>query len=448
VKRTILDGYAEKVDEKKLFYGSLRGMVAELDPHSQFLTPEEFREMNAATTGEFGGLGIEVTMQDGWVSVVTPIVGTPAFKAGVMPGDRVVKIDGESTERLTLEEAVTRMRGRPGTRILLGIARRGETKVLDIAVVREVIRVDSVRIPQLVDEKERIGYISVISFQADTAEELAKAVAGLEAKGLRALVVDLRANGGGRLDAAVKVADLFLSDGVIVSTRGRPGVRREEEVYRARRAGTRPDYPLAILVNHSSASASEIVAGALRDHHRAILVGEKTFGKASVQTLQPVRIGDEVAGLKLTTAHYYTPNGQLIHGKGIEPDLDVPLDVVTLIEILRRQHDSWVKLNCPDKGKEAAGGVAPPPAGEVPGADSVKPPGEGSGIPEASDAAKPAKAPAVDVQLEAAVRSLRAIMVDRDRGKPVQPIETAKAGVPAAVEVEVPLPDFPPEEAE
>jgi carboxyl-terminal processing protease len=428
VKRIILDTYVEKVDEEKLFYGALRGMVRELDPHSQFLTPEEYADLNASTTGEFGGLGIEVTVRNGWITVVTPLIGTPAFKAGILPGDRIVKIDGEATDRLSLEEAVHKMRGKPGTRIVLGIARKGQSKLLDVTIVRRIIKVDSVRIPHLVDEKNKIGYVSLTTFQADTADELTGAVKGLERQGMRALIIDLRANGGGRMDAAVKVANLFIADGVIVSTKGRPGARRDNVVYRARRMGTRPDYPLAVLVNQSSASASEIVAGALRDHRRAVLVGEKTFGKASVQTLQRVKIGDRIAGLKLTTAHYYTPAGHLIHKKGIEPDVKVPMELAVLAEVLKKQHEEWIKLNAP-KEKEGAGAKPEPGKAEKPPQPEAEAPGkdeDGAGpakkLPAGEKDAKKAEPErkVVDVQLRAAVQALRAILIDRGRGKAVK----------------------------
>ncbi len=412
VKRIILDTYVKKVDEKKIFYGALRGMVRELDPHSQFMTPQEYADLNASTTGQFGGLGIEVTQRDGWLTVVTPLVGTPAFKAGVLPGDRIVKLDGKTTDQLSLSEAVHKMRGKAGTGIVLGIVRRGLTKVLDIKIVRRKIEVDSVRIPHFVDEKNKIAYVSLTTFQADTAEELERALKKLERGGMRALVLDLRANGGGSMVAAIKVTDLFISKGLIVSTRGRPTSRRDNRPYPAHKIGTRPDYPLAVLVNQGSASASEIVAGALRDHHRAILVGEKTFGKASVQTLREVRIGKDKAGLKLTTAHYYTPSGQLIHKKGIVPDVKVPMNPQLLAEVFKQQHDRWVKLNAPKKEKKPGAEKAPAP-------EKKPEPAKG---PEEKGADKGDKKPeVVDIQLKAAVRALRAVLIDRARGEEIKP---------------------------
>ena len=439
VRRLILEGYVENVDEKQLFYGALRGMVHELDPHSAFLTPEEYQDMTATTTGKFGGLGIEVTVKDAWLTVVTPLMGSPAFKAGVLPADRIVRIDGADTDGMALEEAVHKMRGKPGTAVVLTVARKGETALKDIEIVREIINVESVRIPQIVDPVDKIGYVSVTTFQEDTAEELAKVVARLEAQGMKALVLDLRVNGGGRLDAAIKVADLFLDKGVIVSIRGRAG---RPQIYSASKSGTRPDYPMAVLVNQSSASASEIVAGAFRDHHRAVLVGEKTFGKGSVQTLRDVRIGDEVAGLKLTTAHYYTPSGQCIHKIGIDPDIKVPMELDVLAEVLKRQHEKWVEQNAPkDAAKSAAKDGAEPAKKPEEKAAPVPPQASREKTGEQPGAAKPAaggadKSQFTDVQLEAALTALRAMIIDRDRAGPVRkyepPAETAKAPAGAA----------------
>ena len=432
VKRLILDGYVEDVDEKRLFYGSLRGMVHELDPHSAFLTPEEYQDMTASTTGKFGGLGIEVTVKDAWLTVVTPLMGSPAFRAGVLPGDRIIRIDGADTESTPLEEAVHKMRGKPNTKVVLTVARKGENKLLDIEIVRQVINVESVRIPQILDEAGKIGYVSVTTFQEDTAEELAKALTKLGNQGLKALVLDLRVNGGGRLDAAIKVADLFLDEGVIVSVKGRTGAAHVE---RAKKAGTHPNYPMVVLVNQSSASASEIVAGALRDHHRAVLVGEKTFGKGSVQTLRDVRIGDEVAGLKLTTAYYYTPSGQCIHKIGIDPDIKVAMDLEVLSEVLRRQHDKWVEQNAPKNGAEKKPDdkekPAAPPAAEKPVAPAPPPassekektsdqPGPAGEAKAAEARAAADKAKFVDLQLEAALTALRAMIIDRDRAGPLR----------------------------
>jgi carboxyl-terminal processing protease len=355
---------------------------------------------------------------------------------------------------MALEEAVHKMRGKPGTKVLLAIARKGEGRLLDIEIVRQIIRVESVRIPQILDPEEKIGYVSLTSFQEDTAEELEKALARLEGEGLRALVLDLRVNGGGRMDAAIKVANLFLDKGVIVSVKGRPGPNQHSEVYQATKAGTRPEYPLALLVNQSSASASEIVAGALRDHHRAVLVGERTFGKGSVQTLRDLKIGSETAGLKLTTAYYYTPSGQCIHKIGIEPDVKVPLDVEVLAEVMRRQHDKWVEQNAPKNGAEKPGEKpaekpAPPPEKPAPPAAERtwdKPAPEGEGAPADGKAARD-KARLVDLQLEAALTALRAVLVDRERGAPVRKYLPPEEKGPAAA-AKTPPPPVPEPEPE
>jgi carboxyl-terminal processing protease len=411
IRRMILEEYVEKVDEKKLFYGALRGMVNELDPHSQFLTPAEFKDITASTMGEFGGLGIEITIRGGWITVVTPLMGTPAFKAGMLPGDRIIKIDGKSADGMKLDKAVGLMRGKPGTKVTVSVAREGAVKLKDITIIRQIIKIDSVRIPQMVDQADKIGYVSLSSFQADTSEELSGALNDLEKKGMRALIIDLRSNGGGRLDAAVKVADQFISKGLIVSMRGRKSSLSNNSPFRAQARGTRPNYPIAVLVNRGSASASEIVAGALRDHKRAVLVGEKTFGKASVQTLRRIMIGKEMAGLKLTTAHYYTPGGHLIHKKGIEPDIKVEMTMAMLGKVFKQQHDRWVKQNDPKLLGDPLPAKKKLPVKKSEGDDDA------SEVPALKDDPDPSTKDdaekIVDTQLQAGLQALRAILVDR-----------------------------------
>ncbi len=307
--------YVEPVSPKDLVYGAVEGIVARLDPHSSFLTPEMFQEMQVETEGTFGGLGIEITVRDGRLTVVSPIEDTPAARAGIRAGDVIVKIEDEPTQDMDLMEAVRRMRGPKGTRITIYILRKGWDKPKAFTLTRDVIRIKSVRARRVGD----VGIIRLAQFQQATHREVADALERFrEEGGLAGLVLDLRNNPGGLLDQAVKVADLFLRKGTVVSTKGRDP--EQEVVYTARDDGTEPDLPLVVLVNGGTASASEIVAGALQDHHRALILGERTFGKGSVQTILPLSDG---SGLRITTALYYTPSGRTIQARGIEPDVRV-----------------------------------------------------------------------------------------------------------------------------
>lgn len=315
------NNYVDPVDEEELVYDAIRGLLSNLDSHTLFLTPEEYREMQADTSGEFGGLGIEIASRDGGLVVVAPIDDTPAARAGIEPGDKLLAIDGESTEGLGVASAVRKLRGPPGSRVTLRIFREGFAEPRDLVLLRDRVRVVSVE-SRL--EPGGVGYVRVKSFQDRTDLQLGRALETLrEEHGgpLKGLVLDLRNNPGGLLDQAVRVADRFLRDGVIVTTRGRGPGQREEE--RAHPAGTEEEYPLVVLVNGGSASASEIVAGALQDHRRGLLLGTKTFGKGSVQTVIDLEDG---SGLKLTVARYLTPSGRSIHEKGIDPDVVVEED--------------------------------------------------------------------------------------------------------------------------
>lgn len=316
--------YVNPVEDDKLFESAIRGMLAGLDPHSAYLDKEEFEDLKLTTTGKFGGLGIEVTMQDGFIRVISPIDDTPAQKAGVKAGDLIVRLDDTPVKGLSLREAVDKMRGKKGSIITLTIIREKEVKPLIIKVVRDIINVKSVK-TKLLDKN--YGYIRISNFQNDTGAELINAVKKLkqEAKDdLRGVILDLRNNPGGVLEASVQVADTFLDmkklkyDGLIVYTKGRmPSSQMKEE---AHSTDILNGAPMVILVNSGSASASEIVAGALQDHKRALIVGTKTFGKGSVQTVLPLR---DNRGLKLTTALYYTPKGRSIQAEGIIPDIIV-----------------------------------------------------------------------------------------------------------------------------
>jgi len=310
--------YVEQVDDSKLMEHAIQGMLSGLDPHSAYLTPDAYREVRIGTEGEFGGLGIEVDMKDGFVRVVSPIDDTPAQKAGMKTGDLIIKIDDTPVKGLTLNEAVKRMRGKAGTDIVLTVVRENVEAPLEVKLTRAVIKIQSVK-SRMLDGS--YGYVRITSFQANTADAMHEALAKLkkEAGGrLNGLVLDLRNNPGGVLNGAVAVSDAFLTTGKIVYTEGR--VQDSQLNFNATPANDIGDTPMVVLVNSGSASASEIVAGALQDHKRAVIMGTKTFGKGSVQTILPVRSG---AALKITTARYYTPNGRSIQATGIIPDVVV-----------------------------------------------------------------------------------------------------------------------------
>lgn len=321
VVKLIQEKYVKDIRLQELFQGAYRGMLEGLDPYSQFFGPEELEELKVETEGKFGGLGIEVIVRDGVLYVITPILDSPAFKAGVMVGDRIIKIEGIPTENMSLREAVRHLRGEPNTGVTITVVHPGESQPVDITIVRDIIQVHCIRGARLLDDEAKIGYMALTSFQDNTLEELDKAFNELISNGMKSLVLDLRFNPGGLLNMAVSVADRFLSQGVIVSTKGRE--EEQNQVYLATESGTYPDLPLVILVNNGSASAAEIVAGAVKDYKRGLLVGTKTFGKGSVQSL--IGVEEEHCALKLTTALYYTPSGQSIDRIGIEPDVKVEL---------------------------------------------------------------------------------------------------------------------------
>jgi len=316
--------YVEKPDDAKLVESAINGMLAGLDPHSSYMDPKSFRDMQVQTRGEFGGLGIEVTMEDGLVKVVAPIDDTPAAKAGVMANDIITKLDDEQVQGLTLNQAVEKMRGPVNTKIKLTIMRKGQDKPIEVSIVRDVIRVKSVRSHA---EGEDVGYIRITQFNEQTTDGLKKAISDLTnqlgAEKIKGFVVDLRNNPGGLLDQAISVSDAFLEKGEIVSTRGRNA--EETQRFNARPGDLTKGKPLIVLINGGSASASEIVAGALQDHKRATLVGTRSFGKGSVQTIIPLGAGN--GALRLTTARYFTPSGRSIQAKGITPDIEVLQDV-------------------------------------------------------------------------------------------------------------------------
>jgi carboxyl-terminal processing protease len=316
--------YVEKPEDNKLIETAINGMLAGLDPHSSYMDSKSFRDMQVQTRGEFGGLGIEVTMEDGLIKVVAPIDDTPAAKAGIMANDIITKLDGEQVQGLTLNQAVEKMRGPVNSKINLTIMRKGVEKPFDVSITRDIIRVRSVRSHV---EGDDIGYIRLTQFNEQTTDGLKKAIADIKTKvakdKLKGYVLDLRNNPGGLLDQAISVADTFLQKGEIVSTRGRNP--EETQRFDARAGDLTDGKPLIVLINGGSASASEIVAGALQDHKRATLVGTRSFGKGSVQTIIPLGSGN--GALRLTTARYFTPSGRSIQAKGITPEVQVLQDV-------------------------------------------------------------------------------------------------------------------------
>lgn len=311
--------YVEEVDTKKIIYGAINGMLTSLDPHSSFMPPEMYKEMKIETKGSFGGLGIEITIKDGLLTVISPIEDTPAFKAGIKAGDQILKIDDKFTKDMTIMDAVKRMRGPKGTKVVLTIFREGLDKPKEFPLVRDVIQVKSVKFKTLDDG---FGYVRVAQFQEKTDEDLAKALNTLRQDNggnLRGLVLDLRNDPGGLLDQAVRVSEHFIDEGqLIVYTEGRE--KESKMRFNSRKGVKEPAYPIVVLINSGSASASEIVAGALQDHKRAVIMGTQSFGKGSVQTIIPL---SDNSGLRLTTARYYTPSGRSIQAKGITPDITV-----------------------------------------------------------------------------------------------------------------------------
>ena len=354
--------YVEKPDDSKLVESAINGMLAGLDPHSSYMDPKSFRDMQVQTRGEFGGLGIEVTMEDGLVKVVAPIDETPAAKAGVMANDIITHLDNEAVQGLTLNQAVDKMRGPVNTKIKLTIMRKGADKPIEVTIVRDIIRVKSVRWrPQGSD----VGYIRVTQFNEQTTDGLKQAITELNAQlgadKIKGYVLDLRNNPGGLLDQAISVSDTFLEKGEIVSTRGRNP--EETQRFNARPGDLIKNKPLIVLINGGSASASEIVAGALQDHKRATLIGTRSFGKGSVQTIIPLGAGN--GALRLTTARYYTPSGRSIQAKGISPDIEVLQDVP---DNLKAQTDS--------KGEASLRGHLKAEGAEETGSQSYVPPNE------------------------------------------------------------------------
>ena len=388
---------ADKSNYKDLIEGALEGMLQSLDPHSQFMDQEAFTAMKEDTAGKFGGLGITIGVKDGLLTVIAPMEDTPAFRAGLWSGDKITEINGDSTEGLALEDAVKKLRGDPGTTVKIKIFRPKTQLMKEFELERAIINVPSIKDTRVLDGD--IGYVRMLQFGEDTSADLQKALDELEGSKVRALVLDLRSNPGGLLTAAVEVAQKFLDRGdLIVFTRGRDN--RMERSYRARARQVFPAVPMVVLINGYSASASEIVAGALQDNRRAVLVGEKSFGKGSVQSVLPQEAG---TAIRLTTAKYYTPSERVIHDNGIEPDVVVPISVENWRNILLARN----------RAEEKNGGDAPP-AGDEGWVDEER--GE-LGLPS-----EPAEAPELvdldqvtDPQLDRACDMLRGILAFQRR---------------------------------
>jgi carboxyl-terminal processing protease len=337
--------YVDEVDPKTLVYGAAEGMVQKLDPFSQFLEPDERKEMQTETEGLFGGIGIRITVQDGWLTVITPLPDTPAYKAGVLPGDRIVKIDGALTQEITLSDAVKKLRGAPKSKVTISIAREGDKDLREFTLVRENIPILTVRSRMLEDN---IGYLRLSEFIETSDADIQKALAQLKQQGMTSLILDLRNNPGGLLNSAVDVSREFLdAKKLVVYTEGRASPRQD---FIAETKGTYADLPLTVLVNHGSASGSEIVAGAMQDHKRAVIIGSESFGKGSVQSVLSLSDG---SGLRLTTAKYYTPSGRSIHrnpktGKGgITPDIVIDVPRETEVKLQAQSEEIYAKNKKP-----------------------------------------------------------------------------------------------------
>jgi len=314
--------YVDEPDSKEWIYGALKGLLSSLDPHSQFMDPDTFNELKVDTEGKFGGIGIEITLKDGLLTIITPIEDTPAWKAGLKSGDRIVKINKDLTREITLIEAVKKMRGKPGEPVNLTILRESEKKLLDFKIVRDIIKIKDIKEARILEN--RIAYIRLVEFREDTGKNMDIALGRLNKEGMDALILDLRNNPGGLLDAAVKVTERFIEKGqTIVTTKSRIKQQNMEIISQ----GKNPilNIPIVVLINEGSASGSEIVASALKDHKRAIIMGTKSFGKGSVQTFVPLSDG---SALRLTTSKYFSPLGNQIHGKGLEPDITVEDGVI------------------------------------------------------------------------------------------------------------------------
>jgi carboxyl-terminal processing protease len=358
--------YVNDIENKKIVEGAIKGMLGTLDPHSGYLDPDFYQDLQVQTKGEFGGLGIEITIKEGLLVVVAPMEGSPAEKAGVRPGDIIVKIDGKYTKEFSLVDAVKRLRGPKGSPIQISLSRKGVSDLIDVTIVRDTIAVRSVKARYLGDG---FGYVRVSQFMEHTADDLKDALKNLSKDSslpeLRGLILDLRNNPGGLLAQAVKVSDMFLKEGVIVYTDGR--VEAQKQKFFAHARGTEPDYPIIVLVNSGSASASEIVAGALKDHGRALILGQQTFGKGSVQTITPLENG---GALTLTTALYYTKSGNSIQARGVKPDIEVEIGQTAVKDAAEAKRGPLSQI----REEDLPGAIANPESkgGDSGGSDAIR----------------------------------------------------------------------------
>jgi len=345
----IKDGYVEDVSDRQLLESAIKGMLSDLDPHSTYLAPKDYEELEESTSGKFGGLGIEVGMENGFVKVIAPIDDTPAQKAGVQAGDLIIKLDEKPVKGMSLEEAVNLMRGEPGSVLTLTIMREGESAPIEIDVTRDIIKVTSIK-SRMVDNG--YGYVRITQFQGDTGTQFSQALQELEDKhgsDLDGLIIDLRNNPGGVLQAAVDTADALLDEGLIVYTEGR--IQSSRLRFNARAGDLMSGTPIVVLINGGSASASEILAGALQDHQRAVIMGTQSFGKGSVQTVIPL---DETHAIKMTTARYYTPDGRSIQASGIKPDIEVKPAELTELESRARFSEASLSGHLEGENEEKA----------------------------------------------------------------------------------------------
>ncbi len=399
ILRIVEKQYVEEVELEDLYEGAIRGMLKTLDPHTSYMSPDAYMEMQVETKGSFGGLGIEITIRDGKLTVVAPIDGTPAARAGIKASDWIAKVEGKITRDMTLMDAVKLMRGPKGTKVTLTIMRKEFDKPKDFSIIRDIIKIKNISYEML---EADIGYLKINQFQERSDDELKEALEELNKQNKKALILDLRNNPGGLLDMAVSVADIFLEKGkMVVSTKGR--VKSANKDYYTRSPKVDSSSPMIILVNAGSASASEIVAGALQDWGKALILGEGTFGKGSVQTV--IQLNDN-SGLRLTTARYYTPKGHSIHAKGIVPDIEVEEAVITKkknkAHIIREKEllELWEKVEDKPSEKQSE------KQSEKEAEPEAEPKDNPSEKPEAKEEEKP-----VDVQLQQAIQIIKANLI-------------------------------------